>query len=400
MKLQRSIVAILASSALLAGCGGPASRADLGAPSRPGAEDADRFGVRADGAAENLDSDDHFPFRRREAQPVPAGRQGVWLAVSNHNHSTYWDGKKPLTVMQQEAYLRNIDAMVLSDHNTMRGCSSNEFLNPPPGLIMVKGMEWNAFREKGEPVVGHANLLGLEGMQNIPTGSGLPDMLAEATRRKGTIIINHPFTKNNEWTQAEPDERAHAVEVWNGWWYRINFMIHNDKALSWWDASLQKGRKLTAVSGTDNHGHSYDDVSRVVNMVFAEKPDAESILKGIRAGHVSLTSSPTAGRIYLEADADGDGTYEAMMGDSVARPAGGTLNVRARVIGGQGKKVVLYTAKGRVAILDVKEKDASVPFTVKLRDGHDYVRAELRAHPHLPFSMTAISNPIYAPATK
>ena len=70
---------------------------------------------------------------------MPPGRTGQWLAVSNHNHSSYWDGKKPLTVLQQEAYLKNLDALVLTDHNTMRGCNSHEFKEPPPGLIMVRG---------------------------------------------------------------------------------------------------------------------------------------------------------------------------------------------------------------------------------------------------------------------
>ena len=397
MTMRRSMLAVLASALLLAGCGGPA-RSSLGAlyDLKPGVED--RQGELAASAAEPgklLDPDDHFPFRRRDPQPVPAGRQGHWLVVSNHNHTTYWDGKVPLTVMQQQAYLKNIDALVVTDHNTMRGTTSHEFLEPPPGLIMVKGMEWNAFREKGEPVVGHAGLLGLKGNQNVRTGAGLEEMLKEATAREATIIINHPFAWNNEWTQSEPDARAHAVEVWNGWWYRVNPIMHNDKALAWWDATLKKGRRLTAVSGTDNHGNWHGDVARVVNMVFAETPDEAGILKGIRNGHVMITSSPSSARLYLEADADGDGTYEAIMGDHVARPADGKLAIRARVLGGDGKKVAFYTAKGRVAIREAEGKDATIPLSVALGDGPDYVRAELRAHPSLPMSMTAIANPIY-----
>jgi hypothetical protein len=402
MAMQRSILAILAGTMLLAGCGGPA-RQTTGSmfDFKPGAEDRNS-GIEAQGAdtAKILDADDHFPFRRREAQPVPAGRAGQWLVVSNHNHTTYWDGKVPLTVMQQQAYLKNIDALVVTDHNTMRGCTSHEFLSPPPGLIMVKGMEWNAFREKGEPVVGHAGLLGLKGDQNVRTGAGLEEMLKEATARDATVIINHPFCHNNEWTQAEPDERAHAVEVWNNWWYRVNPIMNNGKALAWWDNTLKKGRRLTAVSGTDNHGNFHGDVARVVNLIFAETPDQAGILKGLRNGHVMITSSPTAARIYLEADADGDGTYEAIMGDQVVRPADGKLSVRARVLGGDGKKVAFYTAKGRVAIREADGKDATIPLSVALGDGPDYIRAELRSHPHLPMSMTAIANPIYVAPTR
>ena len=43
----------------------------------------------------------------------------------------------------------------------------------------------------------------------------------------------------------------------------------------------------------------------------------------------------------------------------------------------------------------MKGKDATLPLAVTLGDGPDYVRAELRAHPHLAASMTAITNPIY-----
>ena len=396
MMKQRSFWAIAAAVLLIAGCAKSTAPGTSGVPRHGHGADMESHAVLGEEKAEGLDGDDHFPFRKRAPQPAPGGRQGAWLAFSNHNHSTYWDGKKPLTVMQQEAYLRNLDAFALTDHNTMRGATSHEFLNPPPGLIMVKGMEWNAFREKGEEVVGHAGLLGMDGDEGIKTGFGLDTMLGEATRRHATIVVNHPFTKGNTWAQPTPDARVHAVEVWNGWWYRVKPIIQNDKALAWWDDALRAGRKLTALSGTDNHGQWYDDIARNVNMVFAETPDQAGILKGIREGRVTLTQSPTAGRLYLEADADGDGVYEAMIGDEVAAPASGKLAVRARVLGGKGKKVVLYTAAGRVGVGDVGSDDASVPFTVTLKPGApNYVRGELRKFPRLPWSMTAIANPIF-----
>jgi hypothetical protein len=314
---------------------------------------------------------------------------------SNHNHSTYWDGKKPLTVMQQEAYLHGLDAFALTDHNTMRGALSPEFQAPPYHLTMVKGMEWNAFREHGEEVVGHATLLGLRGNENIKTGFGLDNMLAEATRREATIIINHPFTVNNVWKQSKPDARVHGIEVWNGWWARVKPIINNDKALAWWENSLKEGRRLTALAGTDNHGQWYDDIARNVNMVFAETTDEAGILAGIRAGRVTISQSPTSGRVYLEADANRDGQFEAMMGDAVARPAGGRLAVRVHVLGGKGKKVVLYTAAGRLGIYDVREDAQTITVDAPLRSGPDYVRAELRRFPRNSASMTAISNPIY-----
>jgi hypothetical protein len=323
------------------------------------------------------------------------GRPGMWLRFSNHNHSAYWDGKIGLGHMQVAAFNAGLDAFALTDHNTMRGCRSTEFQNPPDGMIMVKGMEWNAWSEFGQKVLGHACILGMEGDQNLPAGASLDEMLAAATARKATIIINHPFCWRLSWQQAEPDPRAHAVEVWNGWWYLVKPLMNNDTALAWWEESLKKGRRLTAVAGTDNHGQVYDDIARNVNMVFAETHDQEGILKGIREGHVSITGGIHDGCVYLEGDKDGDGTYDSMMGDLLPRPANGQVTVRARVLGGQGQQVVFYTAQGRVAVKNVSSQNDTIPLTVTLRDGHDYVRAELRPDANLPWSMSSVSNPIY-----
>lgn len=392
---QGAWAAAVAAALLLGACS--QSGAPRGATAKaPGHEDhgafAEALALAPDAA---LDADDRFPFTRRGTQPTPIGRKGVWLAFSNHNHSNYWDGKQALTYMQQKAILANLDAMALTDHNTMRGTRSPEFLKPPPGLLMVRGMEWNAFREHGDAVVGHAGLLGMLDDSPMATGMGLNDMLAEATRRKATVVVNHPFCKHNEWTQAKPDPRVHGVEVWNGWWARVQPIMNNHKALAWWDQALRDGRRLTATSGTDNHGQWYESIDRVVTMVFASEPTEAALLEGFRAGRATITASPTAGRIYLEADANEDGVFEAMMGDVVAPPASGQLKVRARVVGGSGKQVVFYTATGRQSIQTAKGADATVNFSVKLRPGRDYVRAELRNHPHLSTSMTAVANPIY-----
>lgn len=389
-------VAALAVS-ILAGCGNHGVRTVVAQAMAvaPGDEDNGLYGALAAVPDPQQDGDDKFPFQRHAAMPVPAGHQGVWLAFSNHNHSTYWDGVKPLTLMQAEASLANLDAMALTDHDTMRGTLSPEFQAPPQGLLMVKGMEWNAFREHDETVVGHAGLLGMDGTDPLPTGEGLDAMLDQAVARHATIIINHPFASSNSWSQPKPDPRAHAIEVWNGWWFRAQPLIHNDKALAWWDQSLRAGQHFTAVAGTDSHGHWYDSVARNVNMVFAQTPDQAGILAGIRAGHVSITSSPTSGRLFLEASSHADGTFDTMMGETIPHPADGKVMVRARVVGGKGKKVVFYTAKGKVTTAGVNSDDATIEVPVSVGPGQNYVRAELRAHPLFPMSMTAISNPIY-----
>jgi len=41
-----------------------------------------------------------------------------------------------------------------------------------------------------------------------------------------------------------------------------------------------------------------------------------------KAGHVFISKGPSGPRVFLAADADGDGRYEAMAGDEVRVPAG------------------------------------------------------------------------------
>lgn len=390
------MVLVLLAAALAVGCG--TAPRGLQATVKAAAAADEAMLAATDVPNTGLDGEAAQPLPRG-AEPAPADRPGRWLAVTNHNHSTYWDGSKPLTLMQSEAYLANFDAMVLTDHNTMRGCQSPEFKNPPHGLIMVPGMEWGAFRERGETVVGHAGLLGMDGTTLPATNLGLDGMLAVATQQHALVIANHPFCWHNSWAAPEPQASVNAVEVWNGWWYRVEPIMHNDKALAWWETALRKGRHLTAVAGTDDHGDNLGNINRNCNMVFAETPDAAGILAGIRAGHVSITSSTKGARLFLEADRDGDGSYESIMGDTVPPPAGGKLAVRAHVLAGDGKQLVLYTRKGRVAILPIKGNDATIATQVPV-DGEnpDYVRAEVRAHPHLPWSMSAIGNPIYVSA--
>lgn len=333
--------------------------------------------------------------RRGRPNPVPEGRQGMWIAFSNHNHSAYWDGQMTLGSMQAQAFLHKMDAMALTDHNTMRGSESFEFKNPPPGLVMVKGMEWNAWNGFGEETVGHANILGMEGLDPLPSNASIDEMLTLATRRKGTVIANHPFCFHLSWKQLEPDHRLHAVEVWNGWWYWAKPLMHNDDALAWWEKAIKKGRKLTAMAGTDSHGHFFDDVARNVNWVFVKNPDPESILEAIREGRVTLGASPWEPSLFLEADQDGDGLFESMVGDVLERPASGTIKVRALAFGGDGQIVNFYTSKGHVLAQRISGAKAEVVFELSPAEGFDYVRAELRPLPNMTFSMSALTNPIY-----
>jgi len=371
-------------AALVAGCGG-------GSPSdqpRSLAPRAHEDGPRDTAAMAMMDGQGDVPASARPA--VPDAHLGQWLLMTNHNHSGYLDGRKTLTTMMQAARNAGLDAMSLTDHNTMKGTQSPEFQNPGD-LVMIRGMEWGALREQGETVLGHACLLGLEGDQPIETHFSLDQMLTEATERKATIVINHPFARNNQWLQPDPDPRAHAVEVWNHWWALVSPVIHNNEALAWWNKALARGQRLTAFGGTDNHGHFYDEIDKPTNMVLAARRDSAAMQAAIRRGHVSVLASARAARPVLEVDADGDGHFEALQGDDL--PLSGRLarlKVRIRVQGGKGLTALLISKRGVLTRRRLEQADAEL-----LLDDEGFLRVELRKHPDRWWSMTALTNPVY-----
>jgi hypothetical protein len=172
--------------------------------------------------------------------------------------------------------------------------------------------------------------------------------MAEELRADGGLFqANHPADGiDHEMTSCTDTSQLHwrygyevpveSVEVWN-----TNHVLQrpmpasaqNDDALTFWECMLGKGWKVAATGGGDSHWISVAAAQGVGNpttWVFAEERSARGVLDAIREGRTSISlQSPLAGatQLLLEADADGDGSYESTMGDTV--PPGTPMRVRA-----------------------------------------------------------------------
>ena len=290
---------------------------------------------------------------------------GEWLAGDLHVHTCFshdaycppdddntdidefYTLSAPVSERFLEASLRGLDFLAITDHNDVRSITDPGF--GAYGVFGVRGYE-NSIR-------GHAQMLGVDHV--YANGSGTPaeiTALVDAVHADGGAFqANHPAndlvtpldpgctdTSKLNWQygfEVVPD----TVEVWN-----ISYLhqpplpagTSNDDAVTYWECWLNRGFRIGATGGSDSHRITTSPVvgpGNPTTWVFSDERSEGGVVEGLRTGRttVSLTP-PLLGelRLLLEADADGDGNYEAMIGDEV--PPGSRMRVRAEGLLGAG----------------------------------------------------------------
>lgn len=257
-----------------------------------------------------------------------AGAQatGTWYKGDLHAHSAYSDGDSSVADVLASATAKGLDFFALTDHDNDLNGNPLHWLDPDYAsvhLVLLYGMEWSTGK-------GHANVWGpgpfdyqriWEANRNEdPTAAS-----AEAHRQGALYSINHAGAFTCCPWEYPIVEGVDIIEVWNGM-YRLPY-LNRWVGHQFWDGVLQKGRRVPGVGGSDTHqlkglqallfGHG-----NPTTWVFAEAKTASAILAGIKAGHVSISYAPGAPRLDFRADANSDGVYEAMVGDSLPMNTG------------------------------------------------------------------------------
>lgn len=337
-----------------------------------------------------LPADGALSARLRAAQPtlvateVPLAEKadGRWVVVSNHNHTRdSHDGHLTIGELAQAAALEGIEAVVLTDHNSMGHRTDPAFRAPQP-VTLIGGEEWSSHQ-------GHAGLIGLEGDRPIEGKVPVEHMLAETRERRGVAIVNHPFLLNLSWRSGDLHEDVGGVEVWNNFWGTP--LMGNQQALDWWHGALAEGRRLTAVGGGDYHGHPLSALARPLNLVWARDASAEAVVEGIRQGRVVVIGDPRAPRLDLAIEG-------ARIGETLALPAPREATVRVRVQGGTGRILSLLGPQGLIAMCRVDRREATYELRTHFGPGKGFVRAELRSDATVFQPMQALTNPVWVEA--
>jgi hypothetical protein len=287
---------------------------------------------------------------------VPEAADREWLAGDLHVHTCYSHdaycgpdddntGPEELYTLSGdveerflEASVRGLDYLAITDHNDTRSATHPGFGSH--GVVGVPGYEGS--------FDGHAQVLGSTEVLDDGAGDAAAiNQLADLLRARGGVLqANHaaeglvePFecdrTDLLDWGYGY-DVQPDTIEVWNIQHYfqpPMPSAAANTAAIQYWECWLERGARIGATGGSDAHWLSTSLVQGPGNpttWVHAEDRSTTGVLEALRAGRTSVGLVPPAlggAPLLLEADVDGDGTFEATTGDTV--PAGTSMRVRS-----------------------------------------------------------------------
>ena len=284
-----------------------------------------------------------FALAAAAAVPTTAGA-AEWLAGDGHVHTCYshdswcppdddntgpdtaYSSFAPVSERFAEASAKGLDYLVISDHNDVRAWDDPAFGSN--GVLGVRAYEQSL-------PGGHAHVLGARRMYDLDDAQAV----ADAARADGALFqINHP-TETGDADFATCDDMASGGDNID-WQY--GFSIRPDTLEVWnattllgpaeqyWECWLQRGWRMPATAGSDSHGGNQANLGLPTLWAKADDRSEAAILRAMRDGRTTITRVPPslgAARLLLEADADGDGTFEATMGDTVE--PGTPMRVRA-----------------------------------------------------------------------
>jgi hypothetical protein len=146
-----------------------------------------------------------------------------------------------------------------------------------------------------------------------------------------------------------------------------------------WEGWLDRGYRVSATGGSDNHWVSTQAVQGVgqpTTWAFVTERSRRGIVEAIRSGRTFISHQPPSvggPRLYLEADEDADGTFEAMVGDAVA--PGSAL--RVRVENAPGSMLRVFTDEGTLAFEPVPVTGTAFEHAFSLPADATWARAEI-----------------------
>lgn len=341
------------------------------------------------------------------APPQPRSRShpsghasGGWVKGDLHCHTVHSDGLNTVEEIVASGIERGLDFLAVTEHNTNTHYEELARLSHLP-IVLIPGEEVTTYR-------GHANMWGLREWIDFrcADAESMQAVQRFVLQKGGLISVNHPKSVGPPWL-FEGRDGYPCMEVWQAPW-----RFYNWESLERWDDMLRRGERVVAVGGSDVHSvppqrpmHPHG-LGNPCTWVYAQggpstgsgwAPSEDSILDGIRRGHVFISDDPDGAQLILTADADGDGRFEKMMGDTVEAAEGQRVSFRVWTNGGTDRRLWLICDGLPLGIIPLDRAEAAHTFSLE-PSGRSYVRAELRGfrgRPERGEVVWAMTNPIW-----
>ncbi|OAG40039.1 hypothetical protein AYO21_05720 [Fonsecaea monophora] len=306
-----------------------------------------------------------------------------WLRGDFHMHTIYSDGRYLPNEQIAHALLYNLDFVFFSEHNTDSGNNNIGRWIPANASNLLIGRAIEVTTRHG-----HWQAIGLERSQqvewrytNSSNDTGFIDAATQVRNSGGLVSVNHPFQNCSRCDWTLDWEHNDAIEVWNG-----RFDPLDEVAVQFWQGELVKGKRHTAIGGSD--AHSPPDINGLpttVVRVAGERSQA-SIVEGVKNGRVYLVEGPGMeidfGVVY-------GGGRRAEIGDAVSKgDLGADVYASFSSTGFDGAHACFVSEKGyfqNVSIVSEQRIQQNVA-------GMDFIRVEIRNGSD---ALLGLTNPVY-----
>ncbi|QLD85924.1 PHP domain-containing protein [Natronomonas halophila] len=198
------------------------------------------------------------------------------LEVDLHVHSeASYDGHEPVELILEHAADIDLDAVVITDHDTIGASIEAAEMAADYGLVGVPGVEVST-------ADGHLLAIGIEEMP--APGRPMVETVEEVQAAGGVAVVPHPFQRTRHGVRkrrlkhVDPD----AIETFNAWLFTG---YRNRRARRY---ATKYG--YPAVGGSD--AHSLLTVGRAYTEITIDKPvpdiDSDDIVAAIREGDTGV----------------------------------------------------------------------------------------------------------------
>ncbi|MDB4942516.1 MAG: uncharacterized protein JWP97_2050 [Labilithrix sp.] len=326
---------------------------------------------------------------------VPAAARSTatrYYAGDFHVHSREsTDAQPTLEANIALAKQQGLDFLESSDHNTVTQLDFYDDLQAAePSFLLLPGIELTTY-------AGHANAIGATRWVDHKIGqpgvtiAGAADQIGA----QGAILsINHPVLDLGDlcigcaWRHDLDPAKVGGVEIATGALSKGGALF-TPRSIAYWDALLDRGFKVPALGGSDDHragvsdGNVESPIGSPTTLVRAAELSVAGILAGVRRGAtVVKLEGPTDPMAELEVvtrKGDPSAPVLGYPGDTLKARS---LVLRARVTGGGEGRQVRFVKNG--VPLDAAVDVTADPFVLEViveapASGEDRYRAEVLA---------------------